>query len=314
MSFSVQILGISSAIEAYGRHQTSQVLRTDDHVFLIDCGEGTQSQLRRRRVNLNKINCIFISHLHGDHYLGLVGLISTMNLLGRTKPLCIYGPQGLKEIIQTQFKYSATIINYPLKFTNTNPNKVEVIFESNSICVSSFPLDHGIPCTGFLFKETAQLRKIQPKNLPSGLSREQIYLLKEGNDLTLQNGEYISYLEHTLPPAPPRSYAYCSDTAYNESILPTIQNVNLLYHEASFLEKHTQKAEKTNHSTSKQAATIALKCNANKLLMGHFSARYSELDEFDSEAKEIFKNAEVAKEGEMYFIPKTYSEQAENKQ
>lgn len=313
MSFSVQILGISSATEAYGRHQSSQILRTDDHVFLIDCGEGTQSQLRRRKVNLNKISCIFISHLHGDHYLGLVGLISTMNLLGRTKPLTIYGPWHLKEIIQVQFKHSGTVINYPLTFTPTNPETSEVIFESKSLRVSTIPLQHGVPCTGFLFKETAQLRKIKPENLPKGLSRDEIYALKESRDIILQNGEEVKYLEHTIAPTPPRAYAYCSDTSYTEDILDVIKNVDLLYHETSFLDKHAHKAENTNHSTSVQAATIALKANVRKLLMGHFSARYSELDQFEVEAQEIFPTSEVAKEGEMYFIPKSPTAQSESR-
>ncbi len=283
---------------AYGRHHTSQILKIQKYYFLIDCGEGTQLRLSKYKIKYNKIHHILISHLHGDHYLGLVGLISSMHLMGRVKDLHVFGPKGLKEIITTQFKYSETILNFVVHFHETNPRSTEIIHENDFLKVTSFPLDHRIPCTGFLFQEKPKLRKIDKTKLPKDMPLRYMALLKKGQDIFDDAGEILYQSEAlTLPASPSYSYAYCSDTRYNESILPTIKKADLLYHETTFLKDKGDRAATTFHSTTQDAAVIATKAEVGKLLIGHFSARYRDLEPFLEECQEYFKNTELALEG-----------------
>jgi ribonuclease Z len=302
LDFSVKILGSSSAYAANGRSQSSQVLTHHNTHFLIDCGENTQNLLRKYKVNFNKIKVIFISHLHGDHYLGLFGLLSTMSLLGRRKQLHIVGPIGLKEIISVQLKYSGTTITYPLTLDEIQANKPLLVYENDKISVQSIPLIHRVPTTGYLFLEKPRERNININNTPAYLTHDQIKALKRGEDITLRDGSILSSEDATYKNPSCRSYAYCTDTLYNESIIPLIKNVTLLYHEATFLDNLSDRAKKTQHSTAKQAAIIAHKAEAVKLIIGHFSARYKDLNPLLEEAKITFKNVDLAIEGLQFDI------------
>lgn len=292
-------MGTSAAIQANGRHQSAQVLKVYNQIFLIDCGEGTQEQLKRRKINTNKIEKIFISHLHGDHFLGLFGLLSTMSLLGRKKSLSIYGPKGLKDIISTQLRVSQSVLFYNIELIETQTESKEILFESNQLSIESFPLNHGIPCTGFLFKEKNKPRRIDTSKTPTNISISQIKALKKGLSPELIDGTILENKSCTLEPKKSRSYAYCSDTTYLDSTIEYVRNVDIMYHETTFLSKHQDKANNTHHSTSIDAANIANKADIGLLIMGHFSARYQNLDEFEKEAKEIFPNSIVAEEGKL---------------
>lgn len=298
MAISIKILGSSSATPVFNRHHSAQYLTIEKEHFLVDCGEGTQMQMKHYGVKLLKINHIFISHLHGDHYLGLVGLISSMHLNGRTEKLHIYGPYGLIEIITIQFKYSDTCLNFQIQFHEIKPNIPEIIFENNDVTVSTIPLQHRIPCTGFLFKEKPKHKRINKEMIPEGILLQEIADLKKGLDLYSNDGE-IKYKNEdlTLPARTHHSYAYCSDTIYDETIVPLIQNVDLLYHEATFGNDFEERARKTFHTTAAQAGTIAKLANVQKLIVGHFSSRYKILDSLLEEAKTNFDNTELALEG-----------------
>ncbi len=299
MPFKLTILGSNSATPAYGRHHTAQYLNIGSHHFLIDCGEGTQERLNIYKAKVQRINHIFISHLHGDHYLGLMGLIYTMHLLKRTKDLNIYGQRGLKEIITTQLKYSDSRLNYRIQFCEMQASKSELLFEDDTLEISSFPLNHRIPCSGFLFKEKKKPLRLSKEMLPENISLAHIALLKKGEDVYDEDGELLyKNNEYTLPPRKSRSYAFCSDTKYDESIIPYIQDVDLLYHEATFLAEKHQWAELTFHSTTHQAGKIAKKAGAKQLVIGHYSARYKDLTPFVTETKEAFENAILSVEGE----------------
>ncbi len=303
MSFSLKILGSNSAAPAHNRHQTSQLLAVQNHTFLIDCGEGTQMQLIKYRVKAQKINHIFISHLHGDHYLGLMGLISTMHLQGRTADLFIYGPPGLAEIITLQLQYSQTVLNYKIKFQELDTAIRKVIFEDAVLSVETIPLNHRIGCAGFLVREKPKKRRIIKEKLPEDFSLQNILKLKNGEDIVDEEGNTLFRNEDmTLPPRKSRSYAYCSDTKYEENIIEQIKNVDLLYHEATFLSDREDRARQTFHSTARQAATIAKKAAVGQLLLGHYSIRYRELQPLLIEAREVFENAHLAIEGESIEI------------
>lgn len=303
MSFQLKILGSNSATPAYGRHHSAQLLNVQSHHFLIDCGEATQMQLSRYKCKIQRISHIFISHLHGDHYLGLMGLISTMHLLKRNNDLFIYGQRGLEEIIITQLKYSQTVLNYDIIFKVLDPEQPEVLFQDEVIEVHSFPLDHRIPCCGFLFKEKPKPLRLNKEKLPPGILLTHIIQLKNGEDIYDDAGQLIySNNEYTLPPRKSRSFAYCSDTKYDESIIPYIQQVDLLYHEATFLEEKEEWAAQTHHSTTVQAAQIAKDADVKTLLIGHYSARYSDLNPFLKQAKTIFDNTRLAIEGEAIAV------------
>lgn len=302
LPFEVTVLGSSSATPTSSRNPTAQVVNLHERFFLLDCGEATQIQIRRFKVKIQRIDHIFISHLHGDHYLGLPGLLGTMHLLGREKELHIYSPPGLKEIIDTNHYHSKTFLKYELIF-HVIEDKAR-IFEDDKLSVETIPMNHRIPCYGFLFREKQLPRNIIKEKLEEySIPVQEIQKIKEGNDFVSSDGKKIPNSELTLPPSSPRSYAYCSDTLYNESFIDQIKNVNLLYHEATFAEDMANRAVETYHSTAKQAGAIAQKANVRQLIIGHYSARYRELDVLLKETKDIFDNTVLAIEGETYKVP-----------
>ncbi len=299
MPFDVTILGSNSALPAHGRHPTSQVLNINHHFFLIDCGEGTQILLEKYKIKHGRIDNIFISHLHGDHFFGLIGLLTSYHLNHRAKPLTVFCPKGLDEIINVQLKHSNTVLRYPLHFKFFKPQSGMVIFENDFLKVETVKMVHRIPCAGFIFREKLTSEKnIKPEAIAQyDLSIPQIQEIKKGKDLELANGKIVRNEDLTLKPHLPRSYAYCTDTAYDESIVPYIYGVDLLYHEATFDKSEVARAKETFHSTSLQAAMIAQSARVKKLLLGHFSARYQELDKLLNEAREMFPDTELALEG-----------------
>jgi ribonuclease Z len=303
MRFDVTILGSSSATPIFNRNPSAQILNINEHLYLIDCGEGTQQQLLRNGIKAQRIDHIFISHLHGDHYLGLVGLLSSLHLNGRTKPLNLFGPPELLEILELQFRYSQTEIRYPLNFNATQALTPQVIFQNNDVVVETIILEHRIPCTGFKFTQKKRLRKIIREKVEQySIPVELIPGIKRGADFTDRNGHVHKSAELTTEPDEPRSYAYCSDTICNWQYLDQIANVDTLYHEATFMQDMLQRATETYHTTSLQAAEVALKANAKQLLLGHFSARYRELEPLLEEARSVFENSKLAIEGTRFDI------------
>lgn len=305
MSFDLTILGSNSAVPAYNRHQSAQVLKVRDHTFLIDCGEGTQLLLKKNQIKHSKISHIFISHLHGDHFFGLAGLISSMNLFGRKAPLTIYGPRGLSEILTIQFKYTGTKLLFPLSLVELDGERNEVAYENDWIKVSTIPLLHRVPCTGFLFEEKAKKRRIRSERFDDvkSLGPSTIQALKNGKDVYSEDGSLrFENILYTKDPAPSFSYAYCSDTKYCESIIEYIKGVDLLYHESTFCDEHMERAASTFHSTARQAGIVAQKAEVGKLLIGHFSNRYGDLTQLLVEAKEEFEETELAIEGKIFSL------------
>jgi ribonuclease Z len=298
LSFIVTILGSNSATPAFNRNPTSQLLRIGQEQLLIDCGEGTQMRLLALKQRASRIRYIFISHLHGDHYLGLVGLLSSLHLNGREEDMHLFGPPGLDEILTTQFKYSNTYLCYRIHFhvVSTTP---ETILDAESFTVSTLPLSHRIHCMGFLFREKPGKRRINKDLLPPTLSVHHLKRLKEGKDLFDPAGNLLYRNEDlTLPPRLPRSYAFCSDTRYEERLVDYVRGVSLLYHESTFLDDQRERAAETFHSTARQAATIARLAEVDKLVLGHYSSRYRDLVPFLTEAREVFPNAVLSIEGE----------------
>lgn len=305
MSFQLTILGSSGALPAYGRLPSSQYLNIQKHHFLIDCGEGIQTQLKRFAIPTQKIDKIFISHLHGDHYLGLMGLLFSMHLHRRTNDLHIYGQHGLDEIITLQLKYSKSALNYKVIFHPISEGNSVCLYEDDILTIHTIPLKHKVPCTGFLFREKAKQRKINKEALPRDILLAHIAQLKLGDDIYDDKGELLyKNTDYTLPPRPSHSFAYCSDTAFDETIVQQINGVTLLYHEATFMQEHADKATLTLHSTAQQAAHIAAKAKVKCLLIGHYSARYKVLEPLLAEATTLFKNTKLAIEGETINIEK----------
>ena len=303
MSFKVKILGSSGALPAYGRHPASQLVEIQSRYFLVDCGEATQMQLMRLQTNFHRINHIFISHLHGDHYLGLMGLIFTMHLQRRINDLHVYSHRGLDEIITSHLRYSRSSPNFKIVFHLLEKGVKRIIFEDDAMTVETIPLSHKIRCSGFLFREKVKPRRFDKSKLPEGLLIQELAGLKVGRDIVDDFGT-IRYTNEslTLPPRKSRSYAYCSDTVFDDGLVAQIMNVDLLYHEATFMTEEESKAMETKHSTAKQAATIARLAAADRLLVGHFSARYKDLTPLLEEAKAIFPNTALAIEGEEFTI------------
>ncbi|MBS1522915.1 MAG: ribonuclease Z [Bacteroidetes bacterium] len=303
MKFEVTILGSSSATPIYNRNPSAQILNINERLYLVDCGEGTQQQMLRFDVKASRIDHIFISHLHGDHYLGLVGLLSSMHLNGRTKTLKLFGPLELKEIIDLQLKYSDTTLQYPIDFITTHTEKPELILDTIDITVETIPLDHRIATTGFLFKQKKRLKKIiKEKIIELNIPVNQFSEIKKGADYVAPDGTVYKNWEITNNPKEPKSYAYCSDTIYDESYFEQISNVDLLYHEATFLNNMLDRAQSTFHTTALQAGDVALKTGAKRLLIGHFSARYKTLNELLDEAMSVFPETELAVEGKTFII------------
>nr|WP_314866272.1 ribonuclease Z [uncultured Flavobacterium sp.] len=295
------ILGCYAATPRTITNPTSQLLEIKNRMFLIDCGEGTQVQLRKNKIKFSKINQIFISHLHGDHFFGLIGLISTFSLLGRTTDLHIYGPKGIKEIILLQLKLSNSWTNYSLYFHELESDESVTVFEDEKVLVKTIPLKHRVYTNGFLFQEKVGERKL---NMDAVLNYEiescYYQKIKNGKDITLEDGRIISNSELTFDPIQPKSYAFCSDTVYYEAVIPIIENVDILYHESTFLESEEVLAQKTLHSTAKEAARIALKANVKQLILGHYSTRYESIALFKAEAETIFTEVLLAEDGKTF--------------
>lgn len=299
--FSVTILGNNSAIPAYGRFPTSQLVTLNDKQFLIDCGEGTQMQLSKYKIRRSKINHIFISHLHGDHYFGLVGLISSMGLLGRETDLHVYAPAALKRIIELQFIAANTTLPFKLHFHTLEQEGI--IVEEEKFSIACFKVQHSIECWGFIFSEKKMPRKIdKEKVLAYQIPNSYYNKLKEGLDYKTKEGEIIKNDLLTVQNSSIKSYAYCADTIFYEPIIDKIKNATLLYHETTYLKNLTDKAHLRYHSTTHQAATIAQRSNVQKLIIGHFSSKYEQLDNFLAEAKEIFNQTELAIEGVTFIV------------
>ncbi|MEN9685492.1 MAG: hypothetical protein RLZZ28_1278 [Bacteroidota bacterium] len=297
--FGVTILGNNSALPAYERHPSAQVVTLNEQLFLIDCGEGTQMQMARYKIRKSKIHHIFISHLHGDHYFGLIGLITSMGLLGREQELHLYAPAGLEKIIAMQLEVAVTSLPFPLIFHAISEEGI--LADSPKFQVTCFATAHRIPCWGFIIREKKKPRRIDKDKvmgyeIPSAFYEK----LKDGEDYTTKSGEVIKNEWVTLPSSLPYSYAYCADTKYFEQIAEKTAGVTLLYHEATYLKDLSERALARFHSTTEQAAQIAVKANAKKLLIGHFSSKYEKLDAFLEEAKAIFENTELALEGVTY--------------
>jgi ribonuclease Z len=295
------ILGCYAATPRTLTNPTSQVLEIKNRLFLIDCGEGTQVQLRKNKLKFSKINHVFISHLHGDHFFGLIGLISTFALLGRTTDLHIYGPKGIKEIIDLQLKLSNSWTNYQLFFHELESKESEIVYEDDKVIVKTIPLKHRVYTNGFLFEEKIGERRLD-LNAVHDYEIDTCYYqnIKNGRDIILEDGRIIANHKLTFDPIPSLSYAFCSDTKYHEDIIPLIANVTVLYHESTFLQSEETLAQKTMHSTAKEAAKIALKANVKQLILGHYSTRYESIDLFKNEAKTIFKEVLLADDGKSF--------------
>jgi ribonuclease Z len=298
---SVTILGNNSAVPAFNRHPTSQVVTHDGNNFLVDCGEGTQIQMIKYKIRRGKISHIFISHLHGDHYFGLVGLLNTFGLLSHRQELHVYGPSPLQQIIEMQMNVADTVLPYPLYFhTLTGP---QVLVDNDRIRISSFPTTHRIECYGFLFEEKEGKRKllidkVRKLNIPVSFYSS----LQDGLDYITPRGQAIRNDSVTANPEPGKKYAFCADTQYDEGLIRYIYDADMIYHETTYLDNMRDKAYERFHCTTKQAAEIAKKAMVKKLLIGHFSSKYNILDQFQSEAREVFANTELAVEGITYEI------------
>lgn len=298
MKFQITILGSGSSLPTLVRNPTSQVVNVNENLYLIDCAEGTQVQLRKYKVKFQKINHIFISHLHGDHYLGLIGLIQTMHLLGRKNVLNIYGHPTLWEIIKLHNTASDTYLKYPITFHSLNYDEKKLIHEDSKTKVFSLPLKHRIPTCGFLFEEkerdlTISKTMIENYDIPVIAIKE----IKKGKDFITKEGRVIANSHLTEKPIPPRKYAFCSDTMYFESIIEHIKHFDLLYHEATFLDDLKARAKETYHSTATQAANIAKKAEVKQLMLGHFSVRYKEFEKFLEQAQAVFTETTLAQDG-----------------
>lgn len=298
MSFSVTILGSGAALPTGRRNPTSQYIYCNNRHILIDCGEGTQMQLRKFGIPFQRITHIFISHLHGDHFFGLPGLLSTMNLLGRNRGVTLYGPPQLKDILTQLFECGGQKLMFKLNFVPTSTDGENLLFEDRLIKITSFPLKHRIPTTGFRIQEKPKEYRLNPDAIEQDqIPIEFYHRLKKGESPADDKGKTIDFKKYTFPPKPSFSYSYCSDTAYFEELIPFIKDSTLLYHEATFTEKEKDRARQTFHSTAKEAAQIAKAANVKKLILGHLSSRYSETDEHLSEATEHFENTGVAEDG-----------------
>ena len=299
----INILGCYAATPRSFTNPSAQVLEIQDNYFLIDCGEGTQVQLRRNKIKFSKIKRIFISHLHGDHFYGLVGLVSTFRLLNRETELHIYGPKGIKEIITLQLKLANSWTNFPLIFHELTSRKPELIYENSKLTVTTIPLKHRVYTNGFLFKEKPGDRKLLiDKAEAYNIHYTLFNSLKKGKDVVSEDGKLIANHLVTADPLPPKSYAYCSDTVFDMDLVPQLQGVTALYHESTFLEDQAELAFPTKHSTARQAATIAKASNVGILILGHYSTRYANIEAFRTEASSIFPEIVLADDGKEFIV------------
>ena len=299
----VHILGCYAATPGTFKNPTAQVLDIRNHLFLIDCGEGTQVALRRNKIKFARIKHIFISHLHGDHFFGLIGVISTFSLLKRTAPLTIYGPKGIKEICLLQLKLSQSWTSYPLYFIELTSKTPTTIYEDDRVMVTTIPLKHRIYVNGYLFQEKVGDRKLNI-DAAQRLAIDKVYFnkIKQGGDTVTQEGTLIPNAQLTFDPEPPKSYAYCSDTAYHKAIVPQVTGVTALYHEATFLENHKHLTDATGHSTAIEAAQIAKEAGVQHLILGHYSTRYPDIQAFKEEAETVFPEVLLADDGETFLF------------
>lgn len=299
--FALTILGSNSALPAFGRNPTAQVLQTNYDTYLIDCGEGTQLQLSRYKIKRSRIHHVFISHLHGDHYFGLIGLINSMGLTNRTEDLHIHAPKGLEAIIRLQLSVADTILPYQIYFHELEGERV--IHNDAHMEVSCFPVQHRIPCFGFLFREKRNPRSVDPDRAKAyEIPESHYHIIQSGKDYIHAKGTIIPNEEVTVKAPEPRSYAYCADTLFHEELAERVKDVDLIYHETTYLDELAEHATKRFHSTTRQAGAIAKLANAKKLLIGHFSSKYENLDAFLEETLEVFPNTELAVEGCCYKI------------
>jgi len=299
MKFEVTILGSSSATPVFNRNPSAQLLNCNEKYYLIDCGEGTQQQLTKYNLKAARIDHIFISHLHGDHYFGLIGLLSSLHLNGRIKPMQIFAPGPLLEILEIQFKYSDTNLRYPIEFFPIEADESKQIFENQDLIVNTVVLNHRIPTTGFVFQQKPRQRKLI-KEKTEDIPMAYYAALKKGKDIEQSNGEILRSEDFTTPAEPPRSYAYCSDTMYDQRYFETIKGCDTLYHEATFMHELLDRANETHHTTAKQAGEIAKINGVKKLLIGHFSSRYKTLQMLLEETQSVFENTELAVEGRTF--------------
>ncbi|QXP68232.1 ribonuclease Z [Polaribacter sp. AHE13PA] len=304
MSIALTILGCHSATPRKNAFPTSQYLEINNSHFLIDCGEGTQRQMRKYKVGFSKINHIFITHLHGDHFYGLVGLLATFGILNREKELHIYGPKGIKEVTLLQLRVSQSHAKYKMIFHELTSKESQLIFEDDKVSVTTIPLNHRVYTNGYLFTEKQKPRKLNMLNISGypDIDKADYLNIKAGKDVVLPSGEIVSNLELTIPADKSLSFAFCSDTSYKPDIVPIIKDVDLLYHEATFLADREDLAKKTKHATTKQAAEIAKQANAKQLIIGHYSGRYKDINVFKAEAQEIFKNTNLAEPGKVFKV------------
>jgi len=300
--FAVTVLGNNAALPAQGRHPTSQVLHYHDRNYLLDCGEGSQLQMQLFRIKTGRIGHAFITHLHGDHFFGLIGLITSMHLHRRTAQLRVFGPEGLEEIVRVQLKHSQTELNYPIVFIPVDTAVYQKIGEDSYLEFFSVPVQHRVPCCGFLFREKPQKPKFRKAELEKhGVRGAAVQALIRGEDFTDTNGLVVPNDTFSIP-QPPRSYAFLGDTIFHQPVIERVRNVDTLYHESTFLDADSERAAERFHSTAAQAATIAKEANVKKLLLGHFSAKYKSTDLFESEAKTVFENTVATEEGKTYAV------------
>ena len=297
------VLGTSSALPTSERYQSAHVLNVHERFYLIDCGEGTQIQLRKNRIRFGKIDDIFISHLHGDHVFGIYGLLSSLNLMGREVPLRLYAPDGFEKILRSHLEDFGIVLNYPVEIISLKGDKIRVIHEDKYLDVFAFPLEHRVPTYGFLFKEKKKDRQMIKECIAKyKIPVVRIPAIKKGRDFITEDGTVIANQELTLPPPEPLSYAYCSDTMYFSKLATFIKDVTLLYHEATYDVNMNELASITGHSTTRDAARTAKDANAGKLLIGHFSSRYKNVDHLVEEARELFKATYPAEDGKSYTV------------
>lgn len=304
MTFELTPLGISAAHPAFGRHPSGYYLNIQEQLFLIDCGEGIQMQLDNFGMKRGRLYHIFITHLHGDHFFGLIGLLTSLAMNGRTEPITVYSPSGLEEMIQVQLRVMGMSMPYRLTFVAVPTSTTTRLLENEELWVDAFPLKHRIPTVGYRFEEKPFQRNIRPEKIEEyQLSFEQIRAIKKGADLFLEDGRQVPNSDLTLSPPNPRSFAYCSDTVFDPDLLPYVHGVSLLYHESTFCKDHETRAAETMHSTAEQAASIAQAAQVQYLMLGHFSSRYESLTPFLQEAQPIFEQTHLAEEGRPFSLP-----------
>jgi ribonuclease Z len=306
-SFQLTLLGTSAAVPYKNRYLAGQVLMVGNQSFLIDCGEATQFRFKDWGIKTSKIEQIFISHLHGDHCFGIFGVLTSMAMMGREHPLSIYTPKGLEEMVTAVFKATYYSSPFPIHFFEIEPTGLTTqnapIFENKNLTVHAVPLNHRIPTVGYVFREKPSLRNIRPEKIAElNLSFDDIRAVKSGADFTNTEGVVFPNAELTIDPTPPRSFAYCSDTAFEPSIAPFIKSVDLLYHEATFMQNMAEHAQKVGHSTAEEAAQIAKMAGVGRLIIGHYSSRYDDLLPLLAEAKNVFENTVLGIDGEMYSV------------